>query len=369
MAFLIGSSDTSSFSTGTTNVKNLAGNYSWFMNSGLVASASGTAQNLHLYISSWDVSLNSVKAALYDSSRNLLETVTIPSSVGTGAVSVALAGTTSITSSSTYYLSLLTESNHDLLLHYKSGDNQYFHSSGTFASPADPLPTGSNASLNEWYWAVDDVGGATFGIDSTDASMQRDTSFDVTFSNPATTPTTGNTSLSNGGDTLTCSAVTGSDPYTATFTVGDLTKQVDATGYDWTLTVDAETDTTGNIPLVIQAGWTKTDLVDPALDESGLANGYTDDAPVTGDDGEHIVVSSLDSGVSFSVDAAWVWTITEAVEGDWVTPITVNRRVVQADGTIGTTAAIVFDPSLGGDNMVNGVMRGIMSSIMRNITR
>jgi hypothetical protein len=74
-------------------------------------------------------------------------------------------------------------------------------------------------------------------IDSTDAFMQRNTDFQVVCSNPSTTPTTGNTTLTNGNDTLTPSSVTGSDPYTLTFPVGDLTKQVDAVGYDWTLEI------------------------------------------------------------------------------------------------------------------------------------
>ena len=79
------------------------------------------------------------------------------------------------------------------------------------------------------------AGGLT--IDSTDASMQRNTNFQVVCSTPSTAPTTGNTTLTNGNDTLIPSSVTGSDPYTLTFPVGDLSKQVDATGYDWTLEI------------------------------------------------------------------------------------------------------------------------------------
>ena len=64
--------------------------------------------------------------------------------------------------------------------------------------------------------ALETAGGSpALTIDSTDAAMQRSTSFDVTFSDPATAPTTGNTSLASGNDTLTCTAVTGSDPYTS----------------------------------------------------------------------------------------------------------------------------------------------------------
>jgi hypothetical protein len=89
-----------------------------------------------------------------------------------------------------------------------------------------------------WMFAINE-GAAASGltIDSTDASMQRNTNFQVVCSNPTTTPTTGNTTLTNGNDTLTPTSVTGSDPYTLTFPVGDLTKQVDAVGYDWTLEI------------------------------------------------------------------------------------------------------------------------------------
>jgi len=132
-----------------------------------------------------------------------------------------------------------------------------------------------------------------------------------------------------------------------TFAVADLTKQVDATGYDWTLTVDAETATTGNIPLVIQAGYTKVALANPVTTNASLLFGYTGDAPVTGDDLEYDVTSALNSGVTFSVAADGVWTITEASDGNWTTAITVDRRIVQANGTIGTEATMTFDPSTG----------------------
>lgn len=94
-------------------------------------------------------------------------------------------------------------------------------------SNTNPIP--------EWFATNDTAAGLT--IDSTDATMQRNTDFEVVCSTPTTTPTTGNTTLTNGNDTLTPSSVTGSDPYTLTFPVGDLTKQVDGTGYDWTLEI------------------------------------------------------------------------------------------------------------------------------------
>ena len=103
-----------------------------------------------------------------------------------------------------------------------------------FRRGAASTDTNDRATINALR-ITEEAAGLT--IDSTDASMQRNTDFQVVCSNPTTTPTTGNTTLTNGNDTLTPSSVTGSDPYTLTFPVGDLTKQVDATGYDWTLEI------------------------------------------------------------------------------------------------------------------------------------
>ena len=91
------------------------------------------------------------------------------------------------------------------------------------------------AYVNALSVEITDPTGLT--IDSTDSTMQRGTNFELVCSGATTAPTTANTTLSNGNDTLTPSSVTGSDPYTITFAVGDLTKQVDATGYDWTLEI------------------------------------------------------------------------------------------------------------------------------------
>ena len=76
-------------------------------------------------------------------------------------------------------------------------------------------------------------------IDSTDASMQRAGTFSLTYTSPNIVSTSLNTVLSSGNDTLSNPTVTanGGDSYTADFDVGDLTKQVDATGYDWTLEI------------------------------------------------------------------------------------------------------------------------------------
>ena len=123
--------------------------------------------------------------------------------------------------------------------------------------------------------------------------------------------------------------------------------------------------TTGDVPLTIQAGYTKVDLVSPVTTNASLLFGVTGDAPVTGDDLEYSVTSVLNSGVTFSVAADGVWTITEASDGDWTTAITVDRRVVQADGTIGTEATMTFDPRVGAPAAAGSIPYAMRQMAMR----
>jgi len=121
-----------------------------------------------------------------------------------------------------------------------TGDNTtvaYYEDVGAGATTVDSLDFTSDKRAIGVSLVIEESTPTGLTIDSTDASMQRNTNFQVVCSTPATAPTTGNTTLTNGNDTLTPSSVTGSDPYTLTFAVGDLSKQVDATGYDWTLEI------------------------------------------------------------------------------------------------------------------------------------
>lgn len=112
--------------------------------------------------------------------------------------------------------------------------------------------------------------------------------------------------------------------------------------FDFVIQTGTETATTSNIPLTIQAGYTLVDLVSPDTTNASLLFGVTGGTPVTGDHLEYTVTSTLDANVSLSVAATGVWTVTETVEGAWVTDITVSRRVVQVDGTIGTEAVLTL---------------------------
>ena len=136
---------------------------------------------------------------------------------------------------------------------------------------------------------------------------------------------------------------------------------------DPTLTYSGvEPANTGDIPLLIQSGYTLVDLVDPVTTDASLLFGVTGDTPVTGDDLEYDVTSTLDSGVTLGVAATGVWTVTEAVSGDWVTDITVSRRVVQANGTIGTEAVVTLSAATGLTSLTS-IVTPMVSNIVSNM--
>ena len=174
------------------------------------------------------------------------------------------------------------------------------------------------------------VGGLT--LDSAPSTMAKaETGVSFVVSTPATVPTTGNTTVISSGDALTVTSVTGSDPYTINCTVPiDITKQVGS--YAWTITVDAENVVSSSIPLTVQAGWTNLVLASPLTTSGYMLEGYTGDVPVTGDTMEYETTTDL------SPDAAsqWIWDTAPTVSQ------VVGRRVVQVDGTVGTTADITF---------------------------
>jgi parallel beta-helix repeat protein len=187
-----------------------------------------------------------------------------------------------------------------------------------------------------------EVTAPAFVIDSYDPNMQRLNDWQLTCSNPAVVPTPENSNITSGNDVIPCTGVMGTGPYVLTFAVGDLSKQTDATGYAWSLNVGAQTLPLGVIPLQLQTGWDLIALNTPSVLEGSLLEGYTGDAPVTGDHLEWRVASVLDAGVTFSVEETAEWIVGEATSGDWVNPIVVERRVVQQNGDIGATAVLTF---------------------------
>lgn len=130
------------------------------------AALTAIAQNLLLSVNSWG-SQTSIKCIIYDEddSSALVESVIIPSSVGTGLISVPLSGTTTLISGRTYRLAIYTEDADSVVFDAKTSGNggtmyDFRTFSGSYASPIDPLGAGSWNQSIEVFWAVDDLSGA-----------------------------------------------------------------------------------------------------------------------------------------------------------------------------------------------------------------
>ena len=163
---MIGSASTTRFSS-TLALSSTGGpptTLNWYNGNNTTATgdavATGTAQNLHLYVNSWG-SQTAVKFNIYDEddAGTLLESVIVTSAEGTGLFSVELAGTTTITSGNLYRISLYTEDTDAITLYTDTSGftTRYSAASGSYTAPQDPSVAGSYSSFNEWYWAVDDV--------------------------------------------------------------------------------------------------------------------------------------------------------------------------------------------------------------------
>lgn len=189
-----------------------------------------------------------------------------------------------------------------------------------------------------------EVTAPAFVIDSHDASMQRVVDWQLTCSNPAVVPTPENSNITSGNDVIPCTGVTGTNPYTLTFAVGDLSKQADATGYAWTLAVGAQNQVTGNVPLNVQAGWGVQPQVDPVTTEGSVWYQSTGDTPATGWHVEHELVTSPDN---IAV------TITETGGINLASVPTRNQtfqfRAVEPDGTISNTETFTWQEVVAAD--------------------
>lgn len=166
MAFLIGAASTAAYTVANTYNNNAT--YAMFNGNateGVVAAAGGTGAKLNLYINSWTSA--SIKACLYDPSNNLLNSVVISSSVGTGLISVIFPNTT-ITSGQKYRLAFYLVASGGISLWTKTGAlTKREISSGSYTSPVATLPAGNFVSTNEFYWSLETA--PTYSIDSIDS--------------------------------------------------------------------------------------------------------------------------------------------------------------------------------------------------------
>jgi len=326
MTYLVGSASTTRFSStyavnsgaGGTSIK-LVGNPA-----DTAAVATGTAENLYIYVSSWGSQTN-IKCCIYDETLitglgALLETVIVTSSAGTGVLTIPLAGTTTITSGNKYRLGLYTEDADDITMFSDTGGlTLRKFTSGSYTTPADPsLQSGGFDSFNEFYFALDDVAGATVTPGASNYTYA-DT---ITYTTTLTSLTSATlTDAESNVFTLTSVTDTSADiPAIAAALDACLTGPV-------TLTVSDGSDTaTAAITLDPLSGYTVTTLTSLAGTPSWIDD--WDTAAEVGDQGqkdEPRLTLNADGSYSTTGDTAFsevVWVTAKT--GGEVTAITYN---------------------------------------------
>ena len=192
--------------------------------------------------------------------------------------------------------------------------------------------------LEEW----DDFAPATFSIDTPPAQINADTQASVVISNVAVTPTLGNTEVKLNNDlgvAATIDSITGTDPYTINFTFPKSTpRQFNPTGYPLYVEVAAENKTTStDVPYFPPVGYSYTTLNNPLTTVGSILNGYTGDAPVTGDQVVYTnTTTPEDVGVTVQANGEWI------LESLPVDNVSISRYVIQTDDTVGTEASVDF---------------------------
>lgn len=376
MTYLVASADVARFSStvalsfgASENVLNTNGNDS----QGLTASASGNAATLSMSISSWG-SATSIKVAIYDEDA-LVETVVISSSEGTGVISVALAGTTAITSGNLYRFAVYSTSGLPLTLDSDTGGltHRDFSSSGDFTNPVDPLPSCNFVGFNEFYFAIQDapVGGLTLDSTPTDNRVEEQRS--VTVSTPAVVPTDLNVQIKHVDDTGPEAgnySVTGSDPYVISYTFPRSTaKKFDATGYPLYIEVAAESVTSSNVPFLPVSTQRFVDLSSPVATAGTYGIIYAGATAATGDQRVHDIVTTSES-IPLDADGAAYGAEQDfwALRSQPATTQTATHYRIDSDGTVDVEDTITFvvETPVTDSGILRNILRPPLKAILRN---
>lgn len=162
MSYLLGSSDTSAYTIDAVYAQNefyiqLGSNAS----GGIAANSSGNVTKLNLFITSWVTA--SIKVCLYENNA-LLNSVIVPSSVGTGLVQVAFPSTAVVAGTERYRLGFYKVNSDNITLKAKTGtgnETKRRELVGSYTSPAATIGAGTFIDNEVFYWSMEDAGAAT----------------------------------------------------------------------------------------------------------------------------------------------------------------------------------------------------------------
>lgn len=170
MTVLVGRTDSAAFN-GTFDVNDntiayFNTNVSDSTPAGKVAVADGVAGKLGININNWGTVAH-IKAVIYDAAKNIIESVIIPASIGTGPQLVNLSNTNNIVSGQPYYYDFYVETSSTLTVNVATGGSFLgYKSGGSYASPVASIGNvgGYLGSLNtEIQWWIETSAGGGGG--------------------------------------------------------------------------------------------------------------------------------------------------------------------------------------------------------------
>lgn len=167
MAFLIGSSSISAYTTNTaiSNNSNYA-NYCGTTALSVTPSASGTATKLNLYIAGYTTIAN-IKVVLYENGTLLSQATYNLAAIGNGFVTLNFPST-AINSANKYRLAFYMDNAGTLNLWTKSGGLDLRREIiGTYTTPSATIGDGTYRSNSEFYWSLETA--PAYSIDDIDS--------------------------------------------------------------------------------------------------------------------------------------------------------------------------------------------------------
>ena len=208
--------------------------------------------------------------------------------------------------------------------------------------------TGTNSTVLVQTGSVtindsDDPLAAALAIDSSPSETRATVQASFTVSNPATVPTTLNTTiaLEAGGPSVAPDSVTGSDPYTINYTFPKTTNKLFSnTGYVHRITIDAETVDSSAIPYLPETNWAFVTIGTP---DTGT-DIYTEYAGGTWSTNDQCVYDTVTDpgGNVVTIDNTLNWNIIPAP----ITTQTVSVYRIAADNTKDIDDTINFEDTI-----------------------
>lgn len=284
MTVLVGQSSTTGYTNGTAG-NGLSGTR--IIGAPFVASASGTATSLYIYVYNGQGSLPNIKLCIYNNSGTLLGSTGAITTNANGWVSGALGASVSITSGQTYYIGWYSDVGY--LGYWTNLSTIYRSDTGSYTTPASSLSWTADGGIYAAAMYADGTvtpAGPTLSTISTSALKYLDTGITLTGSGFGASKGSSSVIISPTNNAADANAVTQTttawSDTSITFTVGrGALKYVSGTTYYVFVKTSGGNSSGLAVSLAPQTGWAFVDIVTP---DTTAANRITATADITSGD-------------------------------------------------------------------------------------